>query len=218
MPDFAALRDRMVERQIAARGLRDPRLLAAFRKVPRELFLPDRLKHAAYDDCALPIECGQTISQPYIVARTIDAARIGPADRVLEVGAGSGYAAALIGCIAREVVAIERIPDLADLARSRMQQVGYGNVRIVEGDGSLGLPDAAPFDVIVCAAAGPRVPRSWLDQLAPGGRIVLPIGSINGIQHLTRYTLTEDGRLIEDRLDPVRFVPLIGAQAYDDDD
>ena len=218
MTDFAALRDLMVRRQIAGRGLRNPALLAAFRAVPRECFVPQDLLHAAYDDCALPIEAGQTISQPFIVAVTIDAAALRPDDKVLEVGAGSGYAAAVIAQLARQVIAIERIPELARLAAERMEQLGYSNVRIVEGDGSLGCPDGAPFDAILCAAAGPRVPTSWLEQLAPGGRIVMPVGSFAGTQRLIRVTLTPDGSTHTDELDLVRFVPLIGAEAYDDPD
>ena len=219
MPDFAALRDRMVERQIAARGLRDPALLAAFRAVPREEFVPAQLQYAAYDDCALPIEAGQTISQPYIVARTIDAADIGRAEKVLEVGAGSGYAAAVLGQMAREVVAIERLPELAESAQERIERLGYANVRIVKGDGSLGCPGDAPFDAILCAAAGPRVPESWLRQLAPSGRIVMPVGSVTGAQRLIRATLAGcDGKIRIDELDLVRFVPLIGSEAYADPD
>jgi protein-L-isoaspartate(D-aspartate) O-methyltransferase len=215
MPDFAAARDRMVERQIAARGLADPALLAALRSVPRELFVPADQARRAYDDCALPIEAGQTISQPFIVALTIHAARVRPSDRLLEVGAGSGYAAAVMSRVARSVVTIERIPELADLARERMELLGFDNVLVIEGDGSLGYPPGAPYDAILCAAAGPEVPESWLDQLRIGGRIVMPIGAMDGVQQLVRITLEEDGRVRREELEPVRFVPLIGAQAYD---
>jgi protein-L-isoaspartate(D-aspartate) O-methyltransferase len=218
MPDFAVLRDRMVERQIAARGLTDPRLLDAFREVPRQYFMPDKLRHRAYDDCALPIEARQTISQPYIVALTIDAARIGPEDKVLEVGAGSGYAAAVMSRMARQVVAIERISELSRLAEERMEALGYDNVRVVEGDGSLGCEEEAPFDAILCAAAGPNVPDSWRRQLAPGGHIVMPVGSLHGIQRLVRVTVDPEGRSRMEELEHVRFVPLIGAEAYDKPD
>lgn len=218
MTDFAALRDRMVERQIAARGLTDPRLLDAFRGVPRERFVPESSRHRAYDDCALPIEERQTISQPYIVALTIAAAEIGPEDKVLEVGAGSGYAAAVMSRMAGRVVAIERIAELARLAEERMDALGYDNVRIVEGDGSLGGEEEAPFDAILCAAAGPDVPESWKRQLAPGGRIVMPVGSLHGIQRLVRVTVDRDGRSRTQELEHVRFVPLIGAEAYDKPD
>ena len=205
----------MVKRQIAARGLSDPELLAAFLHIPRELFVPPGQVRRAYDDNALPIEGGQTISQPFIVALTIHAARIGPDDRVLEVGAGSGYAAAVLSRLARSVVTIERLPELAALARERMELLGLDNVLVAEGDGSLGYPPCAPYNAILCAAAGPEVPKSWLDQLRIGGRIVMPIGTMEGVQQLVRITLGEDGQLHREELEPVRFVPLIGAQAYD---
>nr|WP_294167803.1 protein-L-isoaspartate(D-aspartate) O-methyltransferase [uncultured Sphingomonas sp.] len=216
--DFAAARERMIERQIAARGIDDPRLLDAFRTVPRELFVPLELQPRAYNDCALPIEAGQTISQPFIVALTIDAAGIGPHDRVLEVGAGSGYAAAVTSRLARAVIAVERIPELARLADERMRRLGFDNVLVRQGDGSLGCPDQAPFDAIVCAAAGPQVPEAWLEQLTPGGRVVMPVGAMEGVQQLVRVTLDRAGRPRREELEPVRFVPLIGAQAYDEPD
>jgi protein-L-isoaspartate(D-aspartate) O-methyltransferase len=216
--DLAAARERMIERQIAARGQREPRLLEALRAVPRELFVPCELEPRAYDDCALPIECGQTISQPYIVALTIHAAGVGPDDRVLEVGAGSGYAAAVMSRLARAVIAVERVPELARLADERMRRLGYDNVLVLCGDGSLGCPEQAPFDAIVCAAAGPQVPEAWPEQLSPGGRIVMPVGAMESVQQLVRVTLDRDGRPCREELEPVRFVPLIGAQAYDEPD
>jgi protein-L-isoaspartate(D-aspartate) O-methyltransferase len=216
MTDFAALRERMIERHIEGRGLDDPALIAAFRAVPREAFVASGYAEAAYTDSPLPIESGQTISQPYIVALTIDAAEIGPDDKVLEVGAGSGYAAAVIGRIAHEVVAIERHHDLAVLARERMERLGYHNVRIVEGDGTLGCPEEAPFDAIVAAASGSHVPDSLLDQLKPGGRIVMPVGHPNGIQHLVKITKGADGGLVTEDLGGVRFVPLIGKEGVRD--
>lgn len=214
MTGFDQRRDAMVERQIAARGLRDPLLLEAFRTVPREMFVDPAQAGEAYDDRPLPIGHGQTISQPYIVALTIAAAGIGQGDKVLEVGAGSGYAAAVIGRIARQVFAVERLPELAALAAGRMERLGYDNVRIVAGDGSLGLPGEAPFDAILCAAAGPSVPESWKRQLAPGGRIVMPVGAQHGAQRLVRWTADDGGAGRLDELDPVRFVPLIGAEGY----
>lgn len=214
MTGFDQRRDAMVERQIAAGGIHDSRLLDAFRTVPREMFVDPAQAANAYDDRPLPIGHGQTISQPYIVALTIAAAAIGPGDKVLEVGAGSGYAAAVIGRIARQVFAIERLSELTALASERMERLGYGNVRIVEGDGSLGLPDEAPFDAILCAAAGPSVPESWKRQLAPGGRIVMPVGAQHGAQRLVRWTAGESGAGRLDELDHVRFVPLIGAEGY----
>jgi protein-L-isoaspartate(D-aspartate) O-methyltransferase len=214
MSDFATLRERMVDRQIAARGLDDPALLAAFRAVPREDFVSGDYADYAYQDSPLPIENGQTISQPYIVALTIYAARIKPGDKVLEVGAGSGYAAAVIGRIADEVTAVERHHELVELARKRMERLGYDNVRIVEGDGTLGWPDEAPFDAIVAAASGSHVPQSWIAQLKPGGRIVMPIGSPSAAQSLVKVTKREDGSLDRIDLGAVRFVPLIGAEGF----
>ena len=214
MTDFTTLRDRMVERQIAARGLDDPKLLAAFRAVPREQFVSADYAGYAYQDSPLPIESGQTISQPYIVALTIYAAGIGPGDKVLEVGAGSGYAAAVIGQIAGEIVAIERHHELVELARQRMKRLGYGNVQIFEGDGTLGWPLEAPFDAIVAAASGSHVPQSWIAQLKLGGRIVMPLGSPHGVQSLVKVTKQGDGSLIQEDLGGVRFVPLIGAEGF----
>ena len=213
MPDFGARRERMVAQQIASRGLTAPRLLDAFRAVPRELFVAADLAGHAYEDRPLPIEAGQTISQPYIVAFMIDAARVGPGQRVLEIGAGSGYAAAIVGFIAAEVVAIERHGELARIASERMERLGYCNVRIVEGDGTLGFPEAAPYDSILAAAAGRHVPDALLDQLAEGGVLVMPIGSPGGAQRLVRVSRRR-GRFEREELDPVRFVPLIGAQGW----
>ena len=214
MSDFTTLRERMVDRQIAARGLDDPALLAAFRAVPREDFISGDYADYAYQDSPLPIESGQTISQPYIVALTIYAAGIKPGDKVLEVGAGSGYAAAVIGQIAGEVIAVERHHELVDLAQTRMRRLGYHNVKIVEGDGTLGWPEEAPFDAIVAAASGSHVPKSWIAQLKSGGRIVMPIGEPHGVQSLIKVTKREDGTLKYEDLGGVRFVPLIGAEGF----
>jgi len=214
MSDFTTLRERMVEHQIAARGLDDPALLAAFRAVPREDFVSGDYADYAYQDSPLPIESGQTISQPYIVALTIYAARIGEGAKVLEVGAGSGYAAAVIGQLAEEGIAVERHHELVDLARQRMRRLGYANVKIVEGDGTLGWPEEAPFDAIVAAASGSHVPKSWIAQLKPGGRIVMPIGEPHGIQSLIKITKQDDGTLKHEDLGGVRFVPLIGAEGF----
>jgi protein-L-isoaspartate(D-aspartate) O-methyltransferase len=214
MSDFAALRERMVADQIAARGLDDPKLLAAFRAVPREEFVSADYAEHAYQDSPLPIESGQTISQPYIVALTIAAADIGPGDKVLEVGAGSGYAAAVIGQIAREVIAIERHRPLVDIARQRINRLGYDKVRIVEGDGTLGWPEEAPYDAIVAAASGSHVPASWIAQLKPGGRIVMPLGEPRAVQTMIKGTKGKDGALRIEDLGGVRFVPLIGAEGF----
>src|SRR5688572_31078919 len=216
MSDFATLRERMIDRQIAARGLHEPRLLDAFRAVPREEFISGNYADHAYADSPLPIESGQTISQPYIVALTIDAAGIRSGDKVLEIGAGSGYAAAVIGQIAKEVIAIERHHELVELAQQRMRRLGYDNIRIVEGDGTLGWPEEAPFDAIVAAASGSHVPQSWIAQLKPGGRIVIPIGGPASAQSLVKVTKQEDGKLHREDLGGVRFVPLIGQEGFQD--
>ena len=216
MTDFAELRERMVKRQIEARGIRDPRLLDALRHVPREEFVEAKHARDAYGDHPLPIGSGQTISQPYIVALMIDAARIGAADRVLEVGAGSGYAAAVIGRIAGEVIAIERKPELAAQARERIERLGYSNVTIVEGDGTRGWPERAPFDAILAAASGSHVPQPLVDQLAPGGRLVMPVGSQAWAQKLVKLTKHSDGRIEKEKLGDVRFVPLIGEEGFAD--
>ena len=217
MTDFTRLRERMITRHVEARGLDDPALLAALRAVPREEFVSPEYVDAAYADSPLPIESGQTISQPYIVALMIDAAEIGPKDKVLEVGAGSGYAAAVIGQVAKEVVAIERHGELARLAAGRMERLGYDNVKIVEGDGTNGWPPAAPFDAILAAASGSHVPQVLIDQLKPGGRLVMPIGDVGSVQELVKITKREDGTFDSESLGGVRFVPLIGAHGYADE-
>jgi len=209
MADFTRLRERMVSRQIEARGIHDPVLLAALRAVPREAFVSLDQADDAYGDYPLPIEAGQTISQPYIVALMIEAAEIGGADHVLEIGAGSGYAAAVIGQIARSVVGIERHPELAALAAERMARLGYANVRIVQGDGCRGWPGEAPYDAILAAASGSHVPQSLIDQLKPGGRLVMPLGGRWSIQSLVKLTKRSDGTVDREELGAVRFVPLI---------
>jgi protein-L-isoaspartate(D-aspartate) O-methyltransferase len=204
----------MVERQIARRGVGDPRVLEAMRAVPRETFLPDSLAELAYDDTPLPIEEEQTISQPYIVALMAEALELEPADRVLEIGAGSGYAAAVLSRIAREVYTVERHESLAGLARERLRRLGYGNVQVLHGDGTLGWPEHAPYDAIVVAAGGPDVPRSLQEQLAPGGRLVIPIGSDPRTQELIRVRRTGPDQWEREDLGAVRFVPLVGAQGW----
>jgi protein-L-isoaspartate(D-aspartate) O-methyltransferase len=216
MTDFAQLRERMIERQIAARGIRDPAILKAFREVPREAFVDEAHKPWAYDDHPLPIEAGQTISQPYIVALMIEAAGIRAGDTVLEVGAGSGYAAAVISRIAGKVIAIERQAELVPIARGRVRRLGYDNVEIVEGDGTRGCPDHAPFDSILAAASGSHVPQALLAQLAPGGRLVMPVGDPGWVQELVKVTKQEDGILKQENLGGVRFVPLIGEEGWKD--
>lgn len=214
MTDFAELRAQMVERQIAGRGIRDEALLHALRKVPREEFVGPEDRALVYGDHPLPIGFGQTISQPYIVALMIEAARIGPGDRVLEVGAGSGYAAAVMGQLAAQVIAVERKPELAAAARDRLARLGFSNVRIVEGDGSCGWPDDAPFDAILAAASGSHVPEPLIEQLAPGGRLVMPVGGQSWAQTLVKVTKLSDGGIERESLGKVRFVPLIGEQGW----
>lgn len=211
MDGYAVKRERMVAEQIAARGIRDPRVLDAMRRVPREEFVRRLSRSSAYEDHPLPIGSGQTISQPYIVARTVEAAAVDGNSSVLDVGTGSGYAAAVLAEIAADVVSIERHPELADGARRLLTRLGYTNVTVVTGDGTLGWPDAAPYDAIVVAAAAPRVPAPWLEQLTVGGRLVAPIGTPGFGQKLQRITVGPDGTLQTDDLGGVTFVPLIGA-------
>jgi protein-L-isoaspartate(D-aspartate) O-methyltransferase len=210
MPDTRQRRESMVERQLRARGLDDPALLRAFSTVPREEFVPENMREFAYEDGPLPIGEGQTISQPYIVAMMIDAAEIPPGGKVLEVGAGSGYAAAVMAQIAGEVFSIERHEPLAREAAERIDRLGYDNVSIICGDGSLGLPDEAPFDAILVAAGGDKVPEPLKRQLAIGGRLVIPVGG-ESVQSLLCVTRIADERWTEHNLGGVRFVPLIGA-------
>jgi protein-L-isoaspartate(D-aspartate) O-methyltransferase len=217
MSDFAKLRESMIRCQIEARGISDPLILNAFREVPREAFVDEGQRQSAYQDQPLPIEAGQTISQPYIVALMIEAAEISPGDVVLEVGSGSGYAAAVMSRIARAVIGIERQHDLVGLARERLHRLGYDNVMIVEGDGTRGWPEHAPFDAILAAAAGSHVPTPLIDQLSPGGRLVMPIGEPADVQDLIKVVKRHDGSLVEENLGGVRFVPLIGEEGWRED-
>ncbi len=214
MLDLSDARAHMVRTHIAARGIRDPAVLAAMRDVPREAFLPPELEEFAYADAPLPIERGQTISQPYIVALMTAAAALRPGDRVLEVGTGSGYAAAILGRIVQEVYTVERHEELARVAAERLARLAFSNVSVFHGDGTLGWPEHAPYDAIIVAAGGPKVPEALLDQLAPGGRLVIPVGEGRSVQRLLRVTRGADGRLHEEELGDVRFVPLIGAQGW----
>jgi protein-L-isoaspartate(D-aspartate) O-methyltransferase len=217
MPDLAHERERMVERQLASRGVRDSHVLEAMREVPREAFVPDGLQEFAYRDTALPIEEGQTISQPYIVGAMIEAAAIRPGDKVLEIGAGSGYAAAVMSRIAGEVYAIERRERLSLLAAERMRRLGYDNVEIRTGDGSKGWPAEAPFDAILVAAGGPAVPQVLKNQLDIGGRLVMPVGTSQREQRLVKVTRADANRFEEEDLGGVMFVPLIGEHGWAED-
>jgi protein-L-isoaspartate(D-aspartate) O-methyltransferase len=212
--DFAAEREAMVERQLRRRGISEPDILDAFRAVPREAFISDEYAHLAYGDHPLPIEANQTISQPYIVALMIQAAAIKAGDKVLEVGAGSGYAAAVISRIAQKVIGIERQHDLVELARERLRRLGYDNVEIVEGDGTKGCREEAPFDAVLAAASGSHVPRPLVEQLATDGRIVMPLGEPGWVQELIKVTKQGDGILRQENLGGVRFVPLIGEEGW----
>jgi protein-L-isoaspartate(D-aspartate) O-methyltransferase len=211
-------RERMVETQIARRGLGDPAVLAAMRRVPRERFVPAGRAHRAYDDMPLPIGEGQTISQPYIVAAMTEALQLRPADRVLEIGTGSGYAAAVLAAIAAEVYTVERLEGLAESARRRLEELGFANVHVRHGDGSLGWLEHAPYDAIVVTAGGPDVPRSLLAQMAVGGRLVMPVGPTMRSQRLVRVVRTGEETYEQERLEDVAFVPLIGAEGWSADE
>lgn len=211
-----AARADMVERQVRARGVTDVRVLDAMRRVPRERFVPPHLRHLAYEDKALPIASGQTISQPYIVGFMIEALQLQASERVLEVGTGSGYAAAVLSLIAGEVWTIERHASLAAAAADRLGNEGFENVHVRCGDGTLGWPEHAPFDAIVITAGGPEVPPTLSTQLTIGGRLVMPIGESVEHQRLVRITRDGPDEFRRTDLINVRFVPLIGAEAWED--
>ncbi|MBX7252912.1 MAG: protein-L-isoaspartate(D-aspartate) O-methyltransferase [Candidatus Promineofilum sp.] len=211
---FAAARERMVADQIAGRGISDAAVLRAMRLVPRQHFVPESERPYAYDDTPLPIPAHQTISQPYVVAYMIAALGLGPDDRVLEVGAGSGYAAAVLSRIVGEVYTVERHPELVDYARARLAALGYDNVHVHQGDGTRGWPEHAPYDGIIVAAGGPAVPESLRAQMAVGGRLVMPVGRSRQQQHLVRVTRRAEGGMREEKLAPVAFVPLIGDEGW----
>src|ERR1700704_5706900 len=207
---FAEERSLMVDCQLRQRGISDERLLAAMNKVPRHEFVPSRSWGEAYADHPIPIAEHQTTSQPYMIASMIQAAQIKPEDRVLEIGAGSGYQTALLAELARDVFSVERYASLAGSAQITLQRLGYRNAKVVTGDGSLGLPEAAPFDAIIVSAAAPRVPPALAAQLAIGGRLVVPIGQSE--QQVQLVQRQEDGAISVRTLEGCRFVPLIGQQ------
>jgi protein-L-isoaspartate(D-aspartate) O-methyltransferase len=196
----------MIEDQIAARGVKDPRVLDAMRTVPRERFVPPEQVSRAYADSALPIGEGQTISQPYVVAYMSEVLDVAPGHRVLEIGTGSGYQAAVLGELAREVYTIEIVPSLASRAAATLRALGYGHVHVREGDGYAGWPEEAPFDRIMVTAAPEQIPQPLIDQLAAGGRLVTPIGAQHETQWITVVDKTDQG-LVERRTIPVQFVP-----------
>ena len=204
--DLTTRRLDMVEQQIRQRGVADPRVLEAMRAVPREHFVPAQLAPRAYEDNPLPIGHGQTISQPYIVAYMTEALRVEPHHRVLEIGTGSGYQAAVLAQLAREVFTVEIVPELARLASFALRNAGYTNVQVREGDGYAGWPERAPFDRIMVTAAPAEIPQPLMDQLAANGRLVIPVGPSGGMQWMTIVEKT-GGKTIERRTLPVRFVP-----------
>ena len=205
--DLAARRAEMVDTQITSRGVKDPRVVAAMRKVPRDRFVPPELGARAYDDRPLPIGLGQTISQPYIVAYMTEALDIAPHHKVLEIGTGSGYQAAVLGELARTVYTMEIVPDLARRATATLQSLGYRNVQVREGDGFGGWPEHAPFDRIMVTAAPDEIPKPLLDQLGPRGRLAIPVGAQGATQWMTIVDKTEQG-VTQRRTLPVAFVPL----------
>ena len=214
MTKRSADRRRMVEFQLVGRGIRDARVLAAMRQVPREAFVASGLADLAYEDAPLPIAEGQTISQPFIVALMAEAAEIKAGDRVLEVGTGSGYAAAVISRIAAKVFTIERYPALAQGAEARLREFGYDNIAVRTGDGTLGWPEEAPFDAILVTAGGPDAPPALKRQLAIGGRLIVPVGPGEREQRLLKLVRRGDDAFERKDLGGVLFVPLIGEQGW----
>ncbi len=204
---------RMVEYQIAARDVNDERVLSAMREIPRHLFVPEPYRSAAYQDSPLPIGQGQTISQPYIVAIMTELLAISPEDTVLEIGTGSGYQAAILGKLARAVITLERIPEVAEMAMKNLECLGISNVRVVVTDGTEGYPEKAPYDAILVTASTPEVPRPLMDQLAEGGRLVAPVGS-RDLQELVRL-VRKGGDFIRESYGGVVFVPLLGKYGWE---
>ena len=210
---FATERFTMVESQLRQRGICDERLLAAMSKVPRHEFVSQQNWNEAYADHPIPIAEKQTTSQPYMIAAMVQAAEIKPEDRVLEIGAGSGYQTALLAELASQVFAVERYTSLAESAQKTLERLGYRNAKIVTGDGSLGLPEAAPYDAIIVSAAAPRIPQALMDQLAVGGRLLIPVGESEQ-QVLQLVQRQSDGSTTVRMLEGCRFVPLIGEQGF----
>lgn len=198
----------MLDQHLRARGITDERVLAAMKRVPREEFVPEALQPHAYDDRALPVELEQTISQPYTVAFMAQAAQLQKQDRVLEIGTGTGYGAAVLACLAAEVFTVERWPELCDTATQRLDRLGFRSVVTKRGDGSLGWAEQSPFDAIVVTAAAERLPTAFFDQLSDGGRIIIPIGEPGGGQTMFRFT-RQNGELLRESLGLFSFVPLV---------
>ncbi len=213
MNDFNAQRERMVREQLLGRGIMDTAVIQAMRTVPREKFVPQSYREAAYMDGPLPIGAGQTISQPYVVALMLVQLQLQAEQRVLEIGTGSGYAAAVLGHIVCDVYTVERQHTLAWQAQARFEQLGYENIHVLEGDGTLGWPDHAPYDRIIVAACGPKVPRSLQMQLAINGRLLMPVGKKRS-QHLVLVERLAENEFRQRKLQSVRFVQLIGAEGF----
>jgi len=208
IPDrYSFLRQQMVEKQLRLRGIADERVLSAMSRVPRHLFAPESYRAQAYEDHPLPIAEGQTISQPYIVALMLEALALSPSEKVLEIGTGSGYVAALLAEMVAQVVSIERHVLLADSARLLLAELGYGNVRVVVGDGSRGFAESAPYDAILVSAAAPELPRELVDQLGEGGRMIIPVGS--GEAQQLQFIYKENGEIRTRLRELCRFVPLV---------
>lgn len=213
MTDFDRFRRYMVDTQLAARGISDERVLAAMRIVPRELFMPEITRNSAFDDRALPIGEGQTISQPYMVAIMTELMDLKGEEKVLEIGTGSGYQAAILSLLADKVVTVERIPVLADSAKERMKDLGYDNVSVVVGDGTLGYKKEAPYDAVIVTAGAPSAPRSLLDQLNPdGGRLIIPIG--DRFEQILKKITRHKNEFSEENSVGCMFVPLIGREGW----
>jgi protein-L-isoaspartate(D-aspartate) O-methyltransferase len=209
---LAVQRRKMVDWQLRGRGIRDARVLDAMTRVPRHEFVAPEFRAQAYDDHPLPIGEEQTVSQPYIVAAMLESLALEPSATVLEVGTGSGYQTALLAELAQRVFSVERLAGLAESAADRLARLGYGNVTVVVGDGSLGLPEHAPYDAIVVSAAAPKIPQPLFDQLQEGGRMIIPVGPAYG-QEL-QFVRKQEGLAASTSLDACRFVPLIGEQGY----
>jgi protein-L-isoaspartate(D-aspartate) O-methyltransferase len=213
--DLRQRQERMVAQQIEGRGIRDSAVIQAMRLVPREAFVSEKYQDFAYDDGPLPILEGQTISQPYVVALMIQSLRLEPGNRVLEIGTGSGYAAAILSHIAAEIYTVERLQSLVSYARQNLLATGCKNVFVHHGDGTLGWPEHAPYDAIIVAAGGPSVPEALSQQLTIGGRLVIPVGSEQRAQQLVRILRKSDREYSQEKLNYVRFVPLIGEQGWE---
>jgi protein-L-isoaspartate(D-aspartate) O-methyltransferase len=213
MQDLEKLRDKMIEKHLKARGIKNPAVLDAMREVPREAFVPESMAESAYEDSPLPIGQGQTISQPYIVAAMTELLEPSKDDRILEIGTGSGYAAAILSRVAAQVFTVERYESLAAAARQRLHDLGYVNIHVLHGDGTLGWPEHAPYDAVVVTAGAPDVPKPLKEQLGIGGRLVIPTGSSLS-QTLIRIRRTSENEYERENLFIVRFVLLIGSEGW----